>query len=562
MQALNSTIQRVINDKRLFFCSFIIVLLLLSAFMSYCYSPLHGGHDSYFHFRRFNALINALGNGTFPSYIDYDAMFGYGYLVKAFYSDIILIPFAAIALFTSPIFGYQFMIFTMTVICGILTYISVNKIYKNPLAAFLSAILYTFCVYKLLDTFQRGAIGEAFSFAFVPLIFWGLYEIIKGDYRKWYIIAIGYSLMIFTHLLSSVLMFITMIIILIIYYKPLVKEPKRISCLLIGGVVSLILLAYYLYPMLEQMLSDNFYYQSKTIMSSPHDARLSNLTIIQGLFSGIVQPRQLFLPGIGFMLTCTVALRIFVKGKSPILRSLDTGVIIGVVYIIFTSFLIPWNIFPLDKLSFIQFPWRLYEFVSFFFAIAGGYYLSQLLQTHKQVVIGIAMIVLGSMLVIVNDAKYYQDDRSYYNINAEPNDLNRYHLGGFEYLPAKVPHSEYFLERGDSIAIKNETTSIHNFKRHKGITSFDIELNLNEKLELPLNYYKGYKAAVNGQNIVVEESNNGLVEVEVNQPGRIDVWYAGTPVQKISWYITLISILGLCVYIYLFNRKNKKKPHA
>lgn len=562
MQLINNMIHKISNDNRLTFCLFLFVLLLLSAFMSYCYSPLYGGHDSYFHFRRFNALINALNDGTFPAYIDYDAMFGYGYLVKAFYSDIILIPFAGIALFTSPIFAYQFMIFTMTVLCGILTYVSINKIYKNPLSAFLSAILYTFCIYKLLDTFQRGAIGEAFSFAFVPVIFWGLYEIIKGNYKKWYIITMGYSLMIFTHLLSSVLMFITMAIILIICYKPLIKEPKRILYLLVAGAVSLLVLAYYLYPMLEQMLSGTFYYQSKTIMSSPHEARLSNLSIIQGLFSGVVQSRQLFLPGIGFMLTCTVALRIFVKGKSAALRSVDIGVIIGVIYIVMTSFLFPWNIFPFNKLSFIQFPWRLYEFTSFFFAVAGGYYLSQLLQSYKQIVIGVGMVIIGSMLVIVNDANYYLSDRSYYDIKAEPNDLNRYHLGGFEYLPAKVPHSEYFLERGDSIAVSNETIDISRFERNKRVTSLYVKTASEGQIELPLNYYKGYKATMDREDIPLNESDNGLVEITVNQSGRVIVWYAGTSIQRKGLYITLVSIIGLCVYIFLSNRKNKKGPNA
>lgn len=562
MQLINKILYKISADKRLVFCLFLLILLFLSVFMSYCYSPLYGGHDSYFHFRRFNALITALNEGTFPAYIDYDAMFGYGYLSKAFYSDLILIPFAALALFTSPIFAYQFMIFAMTVLCGLFTYIAVNRIYKNPLAAIMTAILYTFCIYKLLDTFQRGAIGEAFSFTFVPIIFWGLYEIIKGNYQKWYILTIGYSLMIFTHLLSSVLMFITMFIILIICYKPLIKEPKRIVYLAISGAVSLVILAYYLYPMLEQMLSNTFYYQSKTIMSSPHDARLSNFSIIQGLFSGVVQSKQLFLPGVGFMLTCTVVLRVFVKGKSKALRSVDIGVIIGLFYIIATSFLFPWNIFPFNKLSFIQFPWRLFEFVSFFFALAGGYYLSQLLQTNRQKIIGIGMIVLGSMLVIVNDANYYLSDRSFYDIQAEPNDLNRYHLGGFEYLPSKVPHSEYFLERGDSIATDNSVTQVENFNRDKGFTSLEVYTNGRGTVELPLIYYKGYKATLNNQDVGVVESNNGLVAVPVYQPGKLEVWYGGTALQKISWYVTIISIIALCIYIFLFNRKKRKQHNA
>lgn len=67
---------------------------------------------------------------------------------------------------------------------------------------------------------------------------------------------------------------------------------------------------------------------------------------------------------------------------------------------------------------------------------------------------------------------------------------------------------------------------------------------------------------INNQDIDITESSNGLVSINVKQSGRVEVWYAGTPVQKVSWYITLIGSLGLCVYIYLFNRKNKKERNA
>lgn len=526
--------------------------------MTYSYTPLYGGHDSYFHFRRFKALMNALQQGTFPGYIDYDAMSGYGYMVKAFYSDVLLIPFALIALCTSPIQGYELMIFVMTLVCGILSYISVERIFKNRLMAFVTAILYTFCIYKLTDTYLRGAIGEAFSFSFVPVVFWGLYEIISGNYKKWFIISIGYSMMIFTHLLSTILMFIIMVIIMIIYYKPLIKEPKRLLYLLLAGGVSIILVSYFLIPLAEQLLSGRFYFQSKTIMSTMADARLSNLDIIQGMFSGVVQPSKIFMPGIGFILTCAVTLRILIKEKSPALKSVDIGVIMGLVFVVATSFFFPWDKFPLNNLSFIQFPWRLYEFTSFFFAVAGGFYFSRLFHNKKRIFFAILMLLGVTILVIVNDANYYQSDRSYYKLNEKPNELNRYHLGGFEYLPEKFPYSEYFLLRGDSIGINNCTSKANCFTRNNGKNSVDLVVYNTTSIELPLTYYKGYRAKANdGTKIPVKESKNGLVEVNVKKSGRVEVWYDSTFAQKTGLYISLIAIIILCIYIYMPKRKIK-----
>lgn len=547
----------VASNRKYQFWVFIIVLLFMSLAMVYFYLPFEPGHDSYFHFGRLQSLMDAFRECRFFIYPDYRVMEGYGYFTRAFYSDFLLLPFALIGNVTNIEFAYQFMVFTMTVLCGIFTYKMVVRIYDSPYAAAISSLLFTFAMYRLLDIYHRGALAEASSFTFIPLIFWGLHEIIKGDYRKWYILTIGYSLLILTHALSSVLMFITMLIILAICYKSLIKEPKRIWYLVLSGMVTIPIIAYFFFPMIEQMLSNTFYYDANPL-TSMQDNILGTYAIIWGLFSGIVYPERAFIPGTGLLLTCAIILRLFVYEKSERLKSVDIGVIIGFVYIFASSYLFPWSVFPFNKLSLIQMPWRLYEFSSFFFAIAGGYYLSRILKSNRRFLIVGIMVCISILFVMINDAKMYHDVRSTVGIEKEKNVSNNYHLIGLEYLPEKVPSVEYIASRGNVVKIGEAIVDIYGLTKYGDELNFNVSIEKPEILELPFIYYKGYKATLNGNALTVCESKNGLVEVLAEKSGHIEVHYGGTAVQKISWFISLFSILGLCIYLLIFRNKYKK----
>lgn len=555
---MNNLLDKIMQSKRYQFLVFFALLVFLSLLMMYFYQPLCPGQDFFFHYRRLQALMDGMKDSPWLIYLDYSAIDGYGYLTKAFYPDFILIPFALIGNLTDAAFAYQFMIFTMTILCGVFTYITVNTIYKSSYAAAIAALLYTFAAYRLLDIYHRAAIGEALSFTFVPIVFLGLYHIIKGDSKKWYVLAIGFSLMIFTHLISSVLMFVTILIFLGIYYKSLLREPKRIKYLVLAGVATLIVTAYYIFPMMEQMLSNTFYYESRGLMSKAQDSALGLHWIIWGMFVGIIIPEQALIPGVGLLLTFGIILRLFVYEKSKELRTLDIAVIVGFIYIIACLPIFPWSIFPFSLLNFIQLPWRLLEFSCFFFAVAGGYYLSRILKTNKRFLVGGIMIVAGIALVLVNDVQSYKNYRCGRPITQSANISNDYHLGGLEYIPDRVPSVEYLHQREDSVKSNYGGMQISDFKRSGRVTAFNLNATNGEALELPLIYYKGYTARLDGKAIPVSESYNGLVQLSGNQSGRVEVYYGGTITQRISLCITVLSILSLCIFIFLQKRRENE----
>jgi len=547
----------VSTNRKYHFWIFLIILAMLGVWMVYCYSQSYG-HDFFFHERRFNALTEALQNGTFPYYTDYLAINGYGYFTKGFYPDFILIPFALIDVVSGYHYGYTIMIYTMTILCGIFMYKMIISIRNNTFVASVAAILYTYSCYRVLDVYRRAALGEALSFTFLPIVFLGLYHIIKGDYKKWYVIAIGFALLILTHVISSILMFVTLIIFLAIYHRDLLKEPKRIYYLILAGIVTVPLAAYYLFPFLEQFQSNTFYFETLPA-AEVADSTLPFTDMVWALFYGIIQYEQFFIPALGILLSGVIFTRIFIYAKSNQLKTADTLAIIGIAYLIAVMPFFPWNIFPFSLLNIIQLPWRLFEFVTFFFSISGAYYLFLLLTTRKRKHIGYLAVIVFSALLMVSDGVDVRNKTVRLREDMTPTVENKYNLIGMEYMPAKVPSLEYPNDRGDTIISKQGYSDISDFKRKESIISFNKQSDKDDELELPLLYYKGYAAYIGNQSLLVKESDNGLVEITVNESGNVKVYYKGTIIQKLGFYITILSAILLCIYIFVYRKKRTSK---
>ena len=520
---------------------------------------INRGDDMMFHYRRISSLMLALRDGNFPVYLDFDAFENYGYGAKWFYGDLLLIPFAYLANLTDFIFAYKSMWFIMTILCGLFTYKLINRIYNNTTAATLGALLFAFSSYRFQDIFQRGALGEAMSFTFIPIVFYGLYEIIKGDYRKWYIIAIGFSLLIYTHLLSTLLTFVTILIFIVIYNKDFVKHPKRFFYLILAGIVTILMSSSFLLPFIEQINSTNFHID---LVKLDTHSRLDFYTFLKSVFNPhLTNFRLVFLPHIGGLLVAFLFLRFFIKEKSPNIKSVDIGVCIGLVYLILPLKIIPWDIYPLKLLSIIQFPWRFFEFSTLFFAIAGGYYLSYFIKREKYSSIQFSTVVLTIGFLIITSGYIYKEVKGYYNPKIEITKMTldnyRDYFGNAEYFPLKLESIEILKNRGNNIIVTNNGT-ISNIERDNGLINFSININnIKSKAELPLIYYKGYTARIKDKEVEVHESSIGLVEISVNESGNVTVQFSGTFLQKYSIYISLLSFLLLLVYIYIYNRNSK-----
>lgn len=540
----------ITKNRKLHFGVFLIVLSFLSLFMIYLYGPLYMGHDTPVHYARLQGLIDAMREGRLPFYINYNGLDGYGYFIKAFYSDVVLIPFALIGLISNTDFAYESILIVSTLLCGVLGYWAVNRISGNALAAGITAILYTFCSYRLFDLYNRGAIGEAISFTILPIVLVGVYEIIKGDCKKnWYILTIGYSLLIFNHVLSTAMTSLVVILFLIIYCKPLIKEPKRIVYLIVSGIATVLITGCYLFPMIEQMASNSFYYTTQPFMDVMDGAGIRFMKLVKGVINiKIVNDGALPIK-IGLLPVLAICARIFVSRKAQFVKHADIISGVGVLLILASSAYFPWGVFPFNKLGFVQFPWRFLEFASFLLCISGGYYLSQILKNGKLKVGVLSLIVILTAITIYYDNQYFKQMNT--TLMSEAGAESKLSYGGCEYIPSQVPSVEFIHTNGYKINTSDSTALISDLKRTEGVTWCNIGICKPTELEFPLLYYKGYEGELNGKIIPIQQSKNGLIEATANESGQIKIYYAGTGIQNISTIISVLSVIGLCVYVIM-----------
>lgn len=544
-----------------------MIFVLMTAMMMFFYSPLCPGGDFYVHYNRLQVLVNALIEGNFPVYMDYKSIEGYGYIIKLFYSDLLLIPFAMVAIFTSTTTAYLTLIFTTTLLCALFSYITLKRITNNKYISLIISILYTLCTYRIFDMYIRGALGEVLSFTFLPLVVLGVYEIVKGNYNKWYILTIAMVLLVYSHLISTLIISIMLSIYLIANLKILCAERKRIYSLMLAVVLCIPLTAYYIFPMLEQMLSNSFYYQTNKLVEGVIGYRLNEM--IAGLFNSVSLRNETLFPKLGAVLTFVVLLRIFIYKQSKNLKFADICALFGTLIFIMTLPQFPWKIPPFAWLSVIQFPWRLLEYTSFLYAVAGGIYLSSLLISKYQKILGVVVLLVLHGLIFNSDSIHY---RTFICQNGNPTiSYNTSFRGmiGAEYLPSKVPsnnfeydipevYNNFLYHRGQIVDKQKETTQITELIKDKGNVSFVVTLENEDTLELPLTYYIGYQARINNKKIDYTQSENGLIEVNVKENGKFEIAYVGTNLQKISFYITLISIFLFVIYIF-YDRNKKTK---
>jgi len=503
--------------------------------------------------------MKALNEGTFPFYVDYNLLGDYGYFVKAFYPDLTLLPYAVLGNYTDIGFAYNFLIFSITVLTGITMYFLCKRLFSSVFVAVAGGLLYAFSFYTIFLNLYYASLPYALVLAFLPGVFLGFYELVRGNYNRWYIFVIGFTLIINSHLITTVLTSCILFFFLIFSYRSIVKEKKRLIYILISSVFCLCLSAYYILPMAEQIMSNSFYFQTHPFLDISFNRLSLSRIFLMMTDNSYKSDYSDYYPKVGYILTGIIFLRIFIREKSKAVRYADIGVITGFFFLFLCTTFIPWNVFPFSLFKFIQFPARFLVFVTLFFSVSGAVYLSVLLATVKRKTLFILFFSLFTLVSFKTDSSTYRQLACKGHTVTVTDKIIKENVrtSGLEYLPSKVPSKKFLEERGNIIDKENDSIIVSEITRNKNIFSFSVNTEGTGDIEFPLIYYKGYKAVLNGNDLKISESDNGLIQLTVNQSGDINVWYDGTIIQKVSVYISLISLVIFVVLIFISNRKRE-----
>lgn len=534
----------------------ILICILMTCVCLFCFfdTKILVSHDLTFHLNRFVGLVDAFNEGQILPKIYPYANHGFGYATPLFYCDLFLYPFGLLyGLGLSAVRCYKLCVLFYTILGNIFVYLIFMKEIKDRKLSLFAIFLYLTCNYHLMNIFVRGALGEILAMTFVPLVLYAIYRILIKHEDCFIFLGISFSLLVQSHLISSLLygiFFFCMIVVFLIMNRKDFSFIKRtIITIIKGTILALLLCAWYLLPMLEQMHSQTFWLSINGQFNSIK-------TTVQSVLDIFNSSSYKFVPSIGVLLIAFSFGYIFVKKNKCI-------TIIAVYSIV--SYLIIVGILPGTYLNVIQFYFRLYIVIFPLTIIVSIYVLREL--KHKDILMIISLIFLLSNVFItnikmINAGEYYlRNDAKLSEINSITNfkydlDYNHDELGGAEYLP----YTEYKNYNNDSLAIKyidyNEefVDYIKDYKRDYSKIEFTCDNQEELELLLPLSYYKGYKAYefINNKweptNITYSPITK---EVLINSEVGIHTYkvlYEGTIVQQISLILSSITLIALMIY--------------
>lgn len=360
----------------------LILILGISIFSIYPYlnNRIFYAHDLPYHLNRILSMTENIKIGDFLSLIHSRVLNNLGYANGLFYPQLFMyIPSILMAITGLHVLTvYKIFLIIITFFTFLAMYICTKNIFGKKSVAFFSGIIYTFSLYRLTDIYVRGALGELLSFIFIPIIVYGLYEIIFGKNEKWWIIVIGICGLAYSHLLSFVFMLPFIILICILNIKTIFKDKTKLKNLLIAAALSVLLTLAYFGPMLEQKLSYRFYIDNNTV-DSPEELKnransLSmtlNSKVIGGYATNSSEDDGCMSEGIGIVLLICAGLFVFRKKLSYKENKFEIQLyLIGLITLIMTTKLFPWE--KLNYINIIQFPFRLNVFPTLTFSIVGA----------------------------------------------------------------------------------------------------------------------------------------------------------------------------------------------
>lgn len=514
------------------------------------------GHDSIFQLFRHNSTIVAIKDGQLIPMINPNMIGGFGYGANIFYGVLSTYIVSFINLFSTTLgLAINFFIFCTIFLSGVFMYSFSKDILKKDKIALLASILYMIGPYRLFDIYVRGALGEVMAFMFIPLLFHGLYNILKDDGRKWYLLTIGTAGLLLSHNVSTFMAAIFAFIYLLINVKKIWKKDKilKISkALLIAVLLSLITIG----PLLEAKLSSNYMVFDNNYMNTTGTFMEKNSL---HLFS---KPADNPLD-ISFLLSLTMLIISFIIIWKKKNKSLIPLLLLGILSLILILPIIPWSSLP-NIFSIFQYPWRFLQFSLFFASItfAGAVGLVYKKDKWKTIFI-ISLITLTFSIPLI---KTGLDNNGIVNSVLKRNELKlrgdiarSNGTASAEYLPRNVIYKyDYLKDRGLDPTILKGTSTIFNTNRDGTKLTFEITVSDSTTIELPYIYYPGYIVKTQDKKIKTFETKNGLLGIKLEKGTyKVQSYYRGTTVM-IASYVISITTLTVLTYIIVKDKKSKK----
>ena len=513
-----------------------IEILVMATICSILFIVLGGGHrcltsyaysDIEFHLNRIISLSNIINHP-----INYKVFNQIGMGVNYFYPWLTVFPAALLIKFThSVVNGFLAFLFLLNVISGIIAYYSLKSVYKNRFKAIIFSTMFIFMTYRTLDIYRRFDIGECLAMTFMLIVFSAMYQIIFDQKNSWVKLAIGMALVLYSHLLSAIIVSIMCGLMLILNLKNVKSWKFVIIQLCKSGITTLILGLGFLLPYLQQTrLKIN-----PPFIGNLPSAALNMSDLFNNSLNNTLGDSKQTVVSLGIICLIFLIIGLFKKHETAVEKSFY---MLGLFSVILSTKLFPWNLFQ-KHFALLQFPWRFLEVASVFLLIYG---VSAVIDSKRTIfslgIVGCTVMLFYSSVVNLENTAPAKNIMNESRINKAMSYDN------WDYFPQKAANNlsivnhQFFDAKGKQVSIKHWVTD----------TDYIIKLNSykSSELNVPVLYYYGTQAKMNGKKLGVKASDRGTVELQnVPQNGEIKITSQYTKFARTGQIISVISLLGL-----------------
>ena len=480
-----------------------MLLLLVTVIISYPLfsASLIATEDLVFHLNRIEGIKAGLMAGQFPVRIHAYQLGGYGYPVGIFYPDLWLYLPAILRLLGMPlVITYQLFCFLLHFATAFLAWYAFTILSRSLRVGGMAAVLYTGFWYRLLDFYERGAMGEMLAMVFLPLALAGTVELIRGNYKKYWMLAVlAYTGIMQSHILSMLLAGGAAILYCLWHWHCLLEPGRRRA---IGRVLLfwLLLNLWFIVPFLTFYTGMEF-----NIKVNPQSSAGSAWSVSQAIAFFVGFGGAICLAMYSFLRTCWKKYRKFYRTENVIV--LPELFLVSMIFVVLSTSIFPWEI--LGKIHFwhqaelyLQFPWRFMELSAVGLAYCGAWGIAEFCnRSGHRLMLVFGISVIFSLLSIMPIQQSIIPWRGY-TVFDETKKLSSYGkaLGGHmaDYLYDDISVEEL---QGNSIEM-HMPCSITNMQRKGTKVSFSYTCSENKKICLPMLYYAGYTVSeTTGKNI-------------------------------------------------------------
>lgn len=526
---------------------FFLVLAFISTYPAFIGHFFKLTMDGQIHLIRFESIADAIRNKELPPIVNFMGFGNVGEVFNGMYpwlsGLVFIIPRV---LLSSPMHALFIGFYLLNILTILNTYLLVRKLSNNYYIRLIGVILYQLNAYHLTLMYSRNALGEALAYTFLPLVMLGCYLIWNNKKLGILYLALGMGMIINSHMISSVLVFLLIIIAEIYRIFTRRLSLKEVGYLVSAGILSIPIIIFTVINItniaLKNRIATTWRGLNSIDMWESLKAMLQNNITDRGVIFNIGI--------ICFVLLSILLVTSIVSKANGSWKKYILGA--GIIYILTLNIIpLPANL-PQTPIGIIQFTGRLLSIVMILLTVGCVLFLKENSNRVNAKSSFIFLFMMMSLLAvgsvrtyhnIVNDnpIRYYIDNNNYIEEISKPKD------GAMDYA----------LIRKNKQAITDRITPKFSVDK---VSYNSITLRIKEKTnQIPFFLYKGipYEVKLNGENVKID--TGGILNIKTKRGDMIQISSEATWWNYITFGVSILTLLLIIFWIIAIELKPKKE---